>query len=348
MVFLLPFINFPDLFPVYFQLQLSDILFVLAGLVFSIYVVTGKKTVRRSWFYFPLIAYFFALLLSTLFSENPALSWKKLVANSYLPGLAFMAFNLTDSFEKFKKVAQAWMSGMFIVGAVSLVSLLLYYFDNDNPILQRTLFTWGSLPPGTYPRIQSTFNNPNMLSNYLIIGPVLVWFAYVFEWFSRTGLLVFSILLAVATIFTLSPGIGGSLLVTGLLLWIHNKKKNPLLSKSGLIGGILAAILFFISVLPSPTNFPEVIEPSGRIISWIASIKTFWEYPVTGIGLGVDPILVSYSAPYGIHYITDPHQLFLNVAAQLGTIGIFALSLLLFYLLSVFLPKKKLKPGEAF
>jgi O-antigen ligase len=77
--------------------------------------------------------------------------------------------------------------------------------------------------------------------------------------------------------------------------------------------------------LPSPTNFPNKIEPSPRVLTWISALETLQQYPLTGRGIGLDAGHVVYQSPNGEQILGDAHQLWLNVAAQQGIIGLFAI-----------------------
>lgn len=319
-VFSLPFVNFPNLRNFGFSIQTTDLLFVLTGLIWLVYLVLRKNKIRFSWFYLPLTLYFLSSCLSTVYSENQRTSFIKLLGNILLLGLAVLAFNLVDDAKKFRQIGMAWLSATLLVCFVSCASLILFYFQRDNPILLETLSHYGSLPSGNYARIQSTFFNPNMMCNYLNISVVFLLLAYKFKWLKREVLWIFTALFAVATFFTVSPGMGGIVLVVGIWFWLDLK---GVFSKLFLLGGILGAIFFFLSVLPSPTNFPNKIEPSPRILTWFSAVETLKKYPILGRGIGLDAGYVVYESPNGQQTLGDAHQLWLNVAAQQGIIGLF-------------------------
>jgi putative inorganic carbon (hco3(-)) transporter len=321
-VFSLPFVNFPNLRELGFPVQLTDILFVLTGLIWLIYLVLRKNKIRFSWFYLPLGLYFFSLCLSTYFSENLRTSLIKLIGNILLLGLAILAFNLVTDEKKFRQIGMAWLAATFLVCFVSFVSLILFYFQRENPILLDTLSHYGSLPTGNYPRIQSTFFNPNMMCNYLNISVVFLLLAFRFKWLKREVLWILTILFALTTFFTVSPGIGGILLVVGLWFWLDLK---GIFARLFLLGGTLGAIFFFLIALPSPTNFPEKIEPSPRVLTWFSAWETLQKNPLVGRGIGLDAAKVAYDSPHGQQILGDAHQLWLNVAAQQGIIGLAAM-----------------------
>lgn len=333
-VFSLPFVNFPNLRRFGYSIQTTDILFVLTGLIWLIYLVLRKNKLKFSWFYLPLILYFVSLCLSTYFSENQKTSIIKLLGNILLLGLSVLAFNLVDNKKKFRQIGMAWLSATFLVCFVSFASLILFYFQRDNPILRETLSHYGSLPTGNYPRIQSTFFNPNMMCNYLNISIGFLLLAFKFKWLTKSVLLIFSILFAITVFFTVSPGIGGIMLVIGFWFWLELKLIKPLyikilsldlVSKIFLVGGISGAIFFFLTTLPSPTNFPHKFEPSPRVLTWFSALETLQKYPIVGRGVGLDAGFVVYESPNRKQFLGDAHQLWLNIAAQQGLIGLAAI-----------------------
>lgn len=287
-----------------------------------IYLVLRRNKIRLSWFYLPLGLYFFSLCLSTYFSEEFRTSSIKLLGNILLLGLAILAFNLVDDNRKFRQIGMAWLSATFLVCFVSLASLILFYLQRDNVILLETLSHYGSLPTGNYPRIQSTFFNPNMMCNYLNISVCFLLLAFKFNWLKKEVLYIFTILFIITTFFTVSPGIGGILLVVGLWFWLDLK---GVFAKISLIGGILGAVFFFLTVLPSPTNFPAEFEPSPRVLTWFSAAETLSKSPFVGRGIGLDAGYVVYDSPNGVQTLSDAHQLWLNVAAQQGLIGLFVI-----------------------
>src|SRR6185369_1112139 len=104
--------------------------------------------------------------------------------------------------------------------------------------LQFTLSSFGTLPPGNYPRLMATFLNMNMLCNYLSVSVVMLLIARMLGWIS--GLVFYSILAVVGltAAFTISPGLGGVALSGGIWYWAVYSKKSPYAASLMLICGI--------------------------------------------------------------------------------------------------------------
>lgn len=266
------------------------------------------------------------------------LSAAKLLGEIYLIGLAFLSFNLINSLEKFRKVFLIWLFASSITALVSLISLLLFYFDRSNPLLFYTLSHYGTLPPGNYPRIQSSFLNPNMLCNYLSISYVFLLASVKLNYISSKIFFILLILVSAACMMTISPGLGGIFLSAGLWwLLIFKEKGNFLFARLSLIGGIFAAMLFFFAIIftPIPTEtspfyikvpyLEKRIDPTSRVLAWQTSMQTWAENPFFGKGLGTDVSDAKYLNPSGsMETLTDAHQMWLNVAGQTGIFGLAA------------------------
>jgi O-antigen ligase len=321
------------------RLPFTDFIFLFTFAIWFLAIIFQKQKFRLSWFYVPLILYFLALTLSTIFSQNPKQSFIKLLGDVYLLGLAVLTFNLVKDFQFVKKTILTWIFTTIFVCFVSLITLLLFYIDRDNSLLNDTLSHYGTLPSGNYPRIQSTFLNPNMLCNYFNIGAMFAVLAYKLNWINSKIFYTFAFIFSISVFFTLSPGIGAILLCLGIWFWLEfNEKSKFALSKISLIGGLISALFFFIISLVSPSNLSE---PSARILTWKSAWQTFLEYPIFGKGLGENVANVRFTDINGNQqFLTDAHNLWLNVGGESGIFGILAITFLSVYLIKKTFPIK--------
>ncbi len=326
LIFSLGFMQ-PSLRFLKYRIPLTELIFLILFVFFLAAVFKREIKIRFGSFYIPLVFYFFSLLVSTIFSANIKISFVKLFGEIYLLCLAILAFNLIDSREFFKKICFSWLAATFFGCAVCLISVLLFYLDRNNLLLNYTLSLYGSLPSGNYPRIQGTFSNPNMLCNYLNASLIFGLIAFKFGWLKKELCVIFALIFAITTAFTISPGIGGILLTLGVWCGIYFKEnKNNLAALASFFVGISGAILFFLSTLPSPVNFPAQIEPSPRVLCWFSAWEIFTNNFIYGLGVGANAANITYTDLSGnIEYLKDAHQLWLNVAAQQGIIGLAAI-----------------------
>jgi O-antigen ligase len=66
---------------------------------------------------------------------------------------------------------------------------------------------------------------------------------------------------------------------------------------------------------------------------WTDALRNFAAHPLTGRGIGIDPVMVKYLDPSGeLETSTDAHNAFLSIAVQCGAIGLIALLLLVWHI----------------
>ncbi len=330
----------------------TDLLFLLTFSLWSVFLIFRKLRFKWDGAFWVLIFYLGALLLSTLLSQTPYTSGIKYLSIIYLAGMAVLTANLVRSTRHLRHVFFVWIAATAAAAAVSLFSLILFYADRDFWMLNFTLSHYGTLPPGNYPRIQSTFFNPNMLCNYFSLGLMVILASIKLGWV-KTGILIVLVpLFSIACIFTISPGIGGILLSLGIWFWLtkrHTGKNRR--GATGLVLGIVFAVLFFASTVFTPiqsdtSTFHVVVpliekhlDPSSRLLAWQNSLKTFSKYPLTGKGIGTNVANVSYKNPSGrLESLEDAHQMWLNVLGQAGLPGFFAICWICFCFLRKCLP----------
>lgn len=316
------------------KVQISDLIFVVLVISLSVSVATGQIKPRRTPYVWLFLGFSIVMLLSAAFSANIPKSVIRLGGKVYLAAIPYVVMTTLDSHVKFRIATGSWIAGAAVCVGVGLMSLLLFYVDRGNPLLGYTLFHLGTLPPGDYPRLASTFVNANMLANYLNVSLLIVvaGIAGVIGRGLRTGLIAG--VLIVAT-FTISPGLGGFFLAAGMVLWFFNDARPafPTWIRKVLVGaGIIGAAAFVFAASVSPARQPEPVfafdvgdvhlEPSSRFLTWRAAIGTFTDHPLLGVGVGLETCRVGYSDLSGRdQLLTEAHNAFINVAADSGVLG---------------------------
>ena len=331
----------------------SDLIFLATGLLWFAALLLRKTRLRWHQFYWLLGIYLASMVVSTVFSTNPGTSLLKLPGEIYLLGLTVLTFNIVRTEKDVKHVIYAWLAATTVCVLVGLWSLFLFYFDPQNRLLPYTRYTFGTLPPGNYLRLQATFVNGNVLCNYLSVSLILVLAAFKLGWINKKFLVFLIFGIVICSLLTISPGLGGLALSLGIWLWLHPPKKKRSLALAALFLGMAAAVAFLFATAISPNAQPDPpfyvdvpfvekrIEPSARGLVWIDSAKTLMQYPFTGRGLGQDACDVHYHAISGeIHSLRDAHNMFLNVAAQQGFFGLAAIILIAFFIVRRSLPLK--------
>lgn len=340
LAFMQPYISYGK-----FKLPLTDIIFLLTFAVWLISILLKKTSFRLSPFYWLLILYFGAMLVSAIFSNNPRSSFIKLAGEIYLLSLAVLTFNLIRNLDEVKYLILAWLAGTIFTVFFGFLAIFLFYFAPENSLLPDLLFYHGTLPAGNYPRLKSTFTNGNMFCNYLTASLMLTLIAGKLKWLGKT---VFYFLLAgilIISLLTISPGLGGIALCLGFWFWFLFRQDKPIFARSSLYGGLfIAGIFLFVTAFafqshptaPFVINLPVFdakLFPSARLMVWLESFQTFLANPFFGVGLGENVCSVNFSDPTGSYQIlTDAHNTFLNIAGQTGLFGLAAIIAITIYL----------------
>jgi O-antigen ligase len=328
-----------------FRAVATDIIFLLTFAFWMLALLTKQARFRWHEFYWLLLFYLAAMLVSAVFSVNPRTSYVKLLGEIYLLSLPVLTFNLVENEKDLKRALRVWLTATGLVVAAGFLTVFLFYFQRENPLLNYTLFSFGSLPPGNYPRVHLTFLNANMLCNYLSVSLMFLLIFQKLGWINRK--IFYALLTGIffCAAFTISPGLGGIALGLGVWLRLCFKKSKPLFARISLAGGVLAAVAFIVALMIAPSLHPTApfyidvpfiekrVAPSARIMTWTASWKTFTENPLAGRGVGQDACDVRYfDLTERLQTLTDAHNVFLNVAAQTGVFGLLAIILLIFYI----------------
>jgi O-antigen ligase len=116
----------------------------------------------------------------------------------------------------------------------------------------------------------------------------------------------------------------------------HKNKMRLIGLILSLIGALILYLLNFVALSHDavashdPIFVDSPLYPSARLLVWQASIQTILESPIFGKGLGADACQVLFQNTDGtVSLLTDAHNVFLNVAAQLGLFGLIALILII-------------------
>lgn len=316
----------------------SDLIFVALAMLFALRVATKRVRLVTDRAYLFIGFYLAAMAASVLVSADIAAGAAKLATQLYLLALPVLLCCLVSSEAMLRRVVQAWLAGTAVVALVGMVSLALFAFEPNHPLLTITRYHFGTLPPGDYPRLQLTFLNANLACNYLVTSLSLLLAASHREWIVRKLAQFLGVGILISAAATLSPGLGGMALLIGLWWWMLKRVEQPRLARSLLWAGIAAAFLFVVATSVTPFLFPTapflihlpiaglVLAGSPRLVIWMQATANFLEHPVFGRGLGSDAVAVHYLDPSGHRqFLTDAHNMFLNIAVQCGVLGLAAL-----------------------
>ena len=329
----------------------TDFIFLAVFAVWTLALMLGETSLRRSRFYLFLFFYAAAMTISTVFAIDFRSSAIKLAGEFYLLGLAVLTFNIVRNLPDLRRVFFAWTIGTSLTVAASVVGFALFYIGYKTRDENFALFQYGTLPVGNFPRLKALFYNANMACNYLSVSLMIALIAEQIGWLKKTPSRVLQCGIWFAAFFTLSPGLGGMFLSQGLWNWVKNRKtENRRFAFGSLLVGSLLATAFFAATVVHPDTantdadwrLPVVnytIEPAARPLIWRQAIDTIGQHPVFGSGLNADAASLMYTTLSDEpHYLTDAHNTFLSVVVQTGFVGLAAFILLIIFLCKCFLP----------
>ncbi len=334
----------PFLFIANQRLSPPDILFPVSLVLMPAAAAARQLRLRFEPAFIYLAAYFASLLISSVFSVDPRTSYLRLAGEMYLICLAALIIVQLDREARLKHAVYAWLAGASLAVSIALISIPLHYLSPDNWLLAHTLYTFGAVPVVNFPRISSTMVSASMFCNFLTVGVALLFLARERSWISRRIFILSLAASVLAALSTISIGIGGIALVIGVCTYLTRSITRPRLARASLTISIAAAAAFYLmsfaalkphATSPFSVDIPVIgnIQPSSRVLVWIASFRTFADDPLTGKGLGQPACAVSFENTDGSYsMLTDAHNIFLSVAAQSGILGLAAMIALSLYL----------------
>jgi hypothetical protein len=327
-----------------YSIVLPDLVFVALFLAFVAQIAGGKRRLAWKREYWILPIYVASFVPSLLATPDVGQSLFKLLTQLYLVALALVTAMLIRSEAHLRWAVMAWLLGTAIVAAVGVASLAIFPFAPGSALVDYARFHFGTLPPGAYLRLSSTFLNANMACNYLSISAVLLLAARTCGWVSGRVFLLLFAATVITALATISPGLGGLALVVGMWLWLMHRGQNPIRARLALFSAVVAAAAFVLAVAVTPVLHPTapfliavpgtdlVLAPSGRWMLWSGSLAEFLRQPLFGHGIGIDATYVRYLDPSGnLQILTDAHNVYLSIAAQCGVSGLLGLGALLAY-----------------
>lgn len=327
-VFSLGFMK-PSIDARYANLTPTDLIFPVFFLVWVSAV--AARAIRFEWRieYWAFVVYFGAMLVSALASENPELSVRRLVGVFYLILLAIAMSSVPDTPSKLRASILAWLAGSAIPLVIAGLAIVAFYVAPGAWFLEHITYHQGASPIGGLPRVSSTFISASMFCGYLTVTLVLALIARHLGWIADRLAMLLVLSIAVATLFTVSIGLGGAFLAVGL--WICKTARNETVRRPALAVGIVTAIVF-LAIAPMSLSESSIanIKPSSRYLVWQEAWATFLRHPILGKGLGLDAAMLMFRNNDGSWSILiDAHNVFLNTAATCGIIGLAALIVLI-------------------
>lgn len=308
---------------------------VYVSMCFMIKLLCGKRSLRFSLLDFMITVFTVITLFGGFISPDPVESSKSaLIYTVFLLGY-FLCANLIRTKEWLNKCLYGLTASLFVVSAYGV---LQYAFG-----LGASTWHDEEMFSDISGRVVSTFENPNVLAEYLIM---LIPLAFALTVISTKRNMKAAAMVTLATsvvclVFTWSRGAWlGFILGMMIFLLVYSKK-------------ILAAMFACLALVPFlPFVLPDSIinrfasignladsSTSYRVNIWSGVVKMLEDYWLTGIGTGLpafSQVYPKYSLS-GIESAPHSHNLFFQIITEHGiTALIIFIIIILLYVQSVF------------
>ena len=310
----------------------TDVLFVMLAAAWLVRALLGNAPRLGLARYWPVLCYVACITLAAVISPNT--DPIRLIMLGYLVALAILVGESARIVSSEREPVMVWISAGMIPAIVGVVALALFAIGFR---LDFALHPFGTLQPGPYPRLQSTFVFPAMLTNYLTVCAVLLSFARHRLWLGPRTANAMLGLLFLCSLFTFTPGLGGMALAIGAWMVLGEGRSRWWLAGASalFLCSLFAAALTPIAHPSADWSFNLLghdLYPSVRMLTWSDALRHWSNHWLAGNGLSGGPVSVDYLDPSGIwHHLTDAHNIFLNTGAQTGLLGLAGLLILIFY-----------------
>jgi len=304
---------------------------VIAWLLHKAVLKKGIKSLKVPQT-FLILGFGFVAFISTVHARYPEASFTFLESYFFLFILYVLIVDLIDSPKLIDSFSWAIIIGICINAFISVEQWYL----------------------GRFSRVIGVVGNPNELGAYCVYAIPLVF--YQFESKKPVFLKMISIIIMGFLLFTIilsfSRGAFVSLMVVLVLLLLRSFKKGTNKWTLALLI-ILVATLFSLA----PQSYWARIQAvridagSGRFYIWRDGIRMFLDHPLLGVGPKNFPIYyaTSYGKMFRVGRPRAAHNTYLEIAAEMGVIGLFLfLSLIWVVLRDLKRTKSKLNKDKFF
>ncbi|HYE83296.1 MAG TPA: O-antigen ligase family protein [Clostridia bacterium] len=172
-------------------------------------------------------------------------------------------------------------------------------------------------------RVGSTFENPNVLGEYLVlIIPVAIAMLWGHKnWLSRLVTIGLVAVMLVCLVYTYSRGAYVGLMLAFALFAVLRDRRFVIL---GVIGLLMLPFVLPPSVINRFTSIGNLSDTSSyyRISVWLGSLKLAMDYWPSGIGLGLEPFKLLYPKySFNAAYAHHSHNIYIQLLIETGISG---------------------------
>lgn len=173
-------------------------------------------------------------------------------------------------------------------------------------------------------RVGSTFENPNVLGEYLVlIIPVAIAMLWGQKnWISKLIILGLSAIMLGCLVYTYSRGAYVGLMLAFALFAVLRDRRFIIL---GVIGLLMLPFMLPASVINRFASIGNLNDTSSfyRISVWLGSLRLAQDYWLSGIGLGLEPFNLVYPK-YSLNaaYAHHSHNIYIQLMIETGIAGL--------------------------
>lgn len=298
---------------------------MLGLILFSIFAfflkhIRGKRVLKFEMIDLAVAGFALILLFGGFFSTSPSLSIKPALLLAVFLCSYFLIVNLVRNAAWLNRCLYAFMLSAF---AVSAIGIFQYFFVGADTTWQDT-----EMFSDISGRVVSTFENPNVLAEYLLmVLPLLFVLIYRAKRPSARILLCIPLFATLGClIFTWSRGAWLGFLAAMILLCLLSSKKTMVLLLFGVCAIPFAPFILPESIINRFTSIGNLADTSTayRVHIWEGVIQMLKDCFIGGIGTGIDVFDTIYPryALSGIESAPHSHNLYLQITVENG---IFAL-----------------------
>lgn len=291
---------------------------LLSVLAFALKYITDKdfKFVRTP-LDIPVVVFMAVLFISTVTSFAPASSIK-----IFMVYIVFVAgyFAITNAIKDLRTLIPVLVLMLIAAFGVSAYGIYQHIFG----FAEGTTWTDTDMFEDIATRVVSTFDNPNVLGEYLLLLIPLgaAMFLAVKNGFAKLGHLAITAALGVCMIYTYSRGNWVGLIFAFFVFIMFYDTRFVWL---GVIALLAAPFVVSQSVITRFTSIGDTKDTSTsyRVYIWMGTFNMLKDYWLCGIGLGSDAFNIIYPH-YSYASIVAPHShnLYLQLLVENGILGL--------------------------
>jgi len=298
----------------------------------KVFKINNEKFFPKTPINRPIVAFTIVCFLSALNSVNLNISLVSLIGKT-LENIALF-FVVIDTFNTKKRINSALVT-LFVSLAALVMDCAFQYFTGKD------LFRYFTLNDDK--RLKASFSNANDLAGWLILTvPVFIYLGFLKSWTKKIlkiSLIGLSLLVMICLILTFSRGALIAIFISCFIFAFYFRKKAFIL--------LIFPVIFLLIYIFTPIleiysfNFTKgkgSISVIARLDLWERTTKLIADYPILGSGPGTYVSLIGRYNKDATPNTSYPHNSFLQIAAEIGIIGLLAF---LWIIIKIFLEALK-------